>query len=348
MAEQYPSDAALNALSGTADAEQEVLHPAIGESPYYTSFYKMLTRLLLAARRAGDLRVFKDGPLTFGVRAGSFFDGDTLRTFQQADGQALTDNATNYVYVSADGTLHVNTTGFPVPSATPHIRLAAIVTSGGSYDGRPDTEGGDVADCRGAAMFAPASGLSADLVDGETITLTEGGLLQVAAPFPGIDESTITLTEGGLLQVPLGAGLTTDISGVAVDAAAIIDDSTITLTEGGLLQVANPYPGPDDVTVGLTAGGLLQVKSVPTSLLSADADVDMGAFGFSLDLDQTHAASIKGDGSGALAVDAFSVIFSNGQSASAIFLGLPVGDPEEADQLYEDPSTHAVMVSQGS
>ena len=59
MTELYPSDATLNALSGTTDAEQEVLFVTTGESPYYTSFYKMLHRLLNVARRAADLRVFK-------------------------------------------------------------------------------------------------------------------------------------------------------------------------------------------------------------------------------------------------------------------------------------------------
>ena len=81
MTEQYPSDADLNALSGTDDSGQEVTYPTIYESPYYTTFYKMLYRLLDVARRAGDLRVYKDGDLTFGVRAGKYFDGDTLGHF---------------------------------------------------------------------------------------------------------------------------------------------------------------------------------------------------------------------------------------------------------------------------
>ena len=58
MNELYPSDAQLNALSGLNDAEQEVLFIATGESPYYTSFYKMLYRMLDVSRRAGDLRVY--------------------------------------------------------------------------------------------------------------------------------------------------------------------------------------------------------------------------------------------------------------------------------------------------
>jgi hypothetical protein len=78
MNELYPSDSQLNALSGLCDAEQEVLYVATGESPYYTSFYKMLYRLLDVARRGGDFRVYKDGDLTFGVRAGRLADGPTV------------------------------------------------------------------------------------------------------------------------------------------------------------------------------------------------------------------------------------------------------------------------------
>lgn len=43
-------------------------------------------------------------------------------------GQAVTDDDTNYVYLKVDGTLVVNTTGFPAEN---HIRLARVVTQDG-------------------------------------------------------------------------------------------------------------------------------------------------------------------------------------------------------------------------
>jgi hypothetical protein len=155
MNELYPSDAELNALSGLGDTEQEVLFIATGESPYYTSFYKMLYRLLDVSRRAGDLRVYKDGSLTFGVRAGRFCDGATVREFTAASGQALTDNAVNSIYITADGTLVVGTNGFPSANITPHISLAAIVTSGGQYTHA------DITDYRGRSMFHTLSAMTA-------------------------------------------------------------------------------------------------------------------------------------------------------------------------------------------
>ena len=178
MAELYPSDAELNALSGTTDGEQEVLYVATGESPYYTSFYKMLQRLLKVSRRAGDLRVCKDGSLTFKVRAGKYLNGDTAVNYAGATAQALTNNQTNYIYLTAAGVLTVNTTGFPVPSATPHIPLAVIVTAAGEYDGRDASEGGDITDYRGRSFLqvcgaAPQLTITAgtEATDARTITI---------------------------------------------------------------------------------------------------------------------------------------------------------------------------------
>jgi len=150
MTELYPTDAQLNDLSGTTDGEQEVLFIPTGESPYYTSFYKMLYRLLDVARRAGDLRVYKDGALTCGVRPGRYLNGDGAVNYAGSTGNALANNDTNYVYLTADGTLTINTTGFPTPSETPHIPLATIVTSAGDYS----INDGDITDYRGRAMLS--------------------------------------------------------------------------------------------------------------------------------------------------------------------------------------------------
>lgn len=152
MTEQSLPDADLNALSGSTDTEQGIPYPAIYESPYYTSFYRMVHRLLEVARRAGDLRVYKDGDLTFGLRAGTFLDGDSLRTVEARQDQPLTDNATNYIYLTVEGTLVTDTAGFPVPSDTPHLQLAVITTTDGNY------AHANIADRRGSALFQPSRG----------------------------------------------------------------------------------------------------------------------------------------------------------------------------------------------
>ena len=154
--ELYPSDGTLNAMHGADDAEQEVRYPDYADeddNPHYTAMYKLIQRLLKVARRAGDCRVFKDGDLTFGVRAGRYFNGDTAVNYSEVLAQALTNNQTNYIYLTAAGVLTVNITGFPVPSVTPHIPLATIVTSAGAYDGRDASEGGDITDYRGRGFL---------------------------------------------------------------------------------------------------------------------------------------------------------------------------------------------------
>jgi hypothetical protein len=181
MSELFPTDATINALSGTNDSEQAVPYPAIYEAPYYTTFYKMVYRLLDVARRAGDLRVYKDGDLTFGVRAGRFTNGDTTVDYAGATAQALTNNATNYIYLTADGTLTVNTTAFPTPSSTPHIPLGTITTDAGSYDHD------DITDLRGRSFLNICAGLDA------------AGMAEAAAFFAGTDLSAAqaeTLTDG--------------------------------------------------------------------------------------------------------------------------------------------------------
>ena len=118
----------------------------------------MLYRLLNVTRRAGDLRVYKDGDITFGVRAGKFLNDDSEVSFSAVSEQTLTDDATNYIYLIADGTLTKNTTGFPVPSVTPHIRLATIVTVDGSYDHD------DITDYRGTSFLSIAGAAAGNLL----------------------------------------------------------------------------------------------------------------------------------------------------------------------------------------
>ncbi len=141
-----------------------MLYVPTGESPYYTSFYKMQLRLLDVARRAGDLRVYKDGALTFGVRAGQFMDGAAARDFAGAAGQSLADDATNYIFLTAAGVLTVNQAGFPSPLDAAHIPLATITVSGGDY------AHGDIVDYRGRAIFGVPSAMTA----GDAGTLVAG------------------------------------------------------------------------------------------------------------------------------------------------------------------------------
>jgi len=131
MAEVYPSDSEL--LNIISDAETGVEYIATGTAPYYLHFRKLLHRLLLATRRANDLRVFDEGGLDIGVKAGKFWNGTSLVNFTGSSGNTLADDmAAIYIYVDLAGNLVADEySGWPDMETTRHVRLAIVTTSGG-------------------------------------------------------------------------------------------------------------------------------------------------------------------------------------------------------------------------
>lgn len=142
MGEVYPSDNTL--LNLQADAESGVEYIPTGAAPYYLHFRKLLYRLLLATHRANDLRVFDEGGLEVGVKAGRFWLGTMLLGYAGSTGNALADDkAAIYLYLTVDGTLVANEyAGFPDMATTPHVRLAIITTSAGDITSIVDCRGG--------------------------------------------------------------------------------------------------------------------------------------------------------------------------------------------------------------
>lgn len=132
MAETDLTDAQAEALQNTKPAANDFRYGKPGRT-YPIIGIQRQQRMLAMAAVSDAGRVFKDGTLTFGVRAMAWLNGDTLVEKAQADAQALTDDTTNYIYYTASGTLTKNTTGFPTPSTTPHIRLATILTASGTF-----------------------------------------------------------------------------------------------------------------------------------------------------------------------------------------------------------------------
>jgi len=143
MAEVYPSDNEL--LNIQSDSETGVDYIATGTAPYYLEFRKLLYRLLLAARRANDLRVYDEGGLDIGVKAGKFWLGTQLINYPGSSGNALADDKSNiYVYLDSSGSLVIDEySSFPDMATTAHIRLATVSTSGGDIDSITDCRAGN-------------------------------------------------------------------------------------------------------------------------------------------------------------------------------------------------------------
>jgi len=167
MAEQFPQDSYLEGLSGATDTQTGVYYPVKGEGlDWYVSFVKCIYRLIRNVSVVSGLRVYKTGDLVCGVKAGWFYDGNTLREVTVDEAVSLTDNATNYLYLLTNGTLTVNTTGFPDPASTNHIRLGTVETSGGTYTDD------DITDWRDRHVFqlaGPISNIADDAVDSDQI-----------------------------------------------------------------------------------------------------------------------------------------------------------------------------------
>jgi hypothetical protein len=188
MGEVYPSDSEL--LNLQAESETGVEYIPTGTAPYYLHFRKLLYRLLLGTRRANDLRVYDEGGLDVGVKAGKFWLGTSLISYEGSTGNTLADNQTNiYLYLDADGTLVTDAySSFPDMATTPHIRLALVTTSGGDITSIIDARVGH--NCivpHGAGGIRKAS--EAHVAD-DTLTASESGSVHSNLGATG----TVTLT----------------------------------------------------------------------------------------------------------------------------------------------------------
>jgi len=156
MSETYPSDNDL--LNLLSEAETGVEYIPTGTAPYYLHFRKLLHRLMLACRRGNDLRVFDEGGLSIGIKAGKYWVGNTLVTYAGSSANSLADDTMVYIYLDASGTLVTNEyTSWPDMSMVKHVRLAVVTTLNGDIASIVDAR-----DHHSIAM--PGGGGSASLV----------------------------------------------------------------------------------------------------------------------------------------------------------------------------------------
>ena len=181
MAEVYPSDNEL--LNIQSDGETGVEYIATGTAPYHLEFRKLLYRLLLATRRANDLRVYDEGGLDIGIKAGKFWLDTELMSYAGSSGNTLADDKQNiYVYLNSSASLITNEySSFPDMAAMPHIRLAIVSTSGGDID--------SITDCRTAHNIVVPYGA--------------GGVKKTIEAHTSDD--TLTTAESGSVHSNLGA-----------------------------------------------------------------------------------------------------------------------------------------------
>ena len=189
MTEVYPNDNDL--LNLLADSETGVEYIPTGTAPYYLHFRKLLYRLLRSCVRGNDLRLYDEGGLEVGVKAGKYWVGDDLVEFGGASGQVLADDKEAiYVYLNSSGTLVLNSySGWPDMAGVRHVRLAIVSTCGGDI-----TSIVDARDHHSVAMPAGGASTQTMTIESHTAndTLTEGESGSVHTNSGA--ESTVTLT----------------------------------------------------------------------------------------------------------------------------------------------------------
>ena len=230
------SAGAADALSGTADSNTGAIYNTIAQAEYYTAAYQKEAIWNRILSLPNELRVVKDGTLTFGVFAGKFADGFTVRSYAGSTGNALTDAATNYIYLTADGTLTINTTGFPANDN--HVPLAMILTASGAFAAT------DITDYRGRAVVA-AFGASGN-VEASTagsgspnvLTANESGKILTNEGATARNYHTLPTAVAGLtfqfvvqdsdgMRIAANTGDTIRVAGSASGSAGYIQNATI-------------------------------------------------------------------------------------------------------------------------
>lgn len=125
MTERYPDDATLLALS--RDEATGVEYIPTGLSPYHVAFRRLLQRTLLSLQRANDLRVFRDGDLSVGVRAGRCVIRNTPHHFPGVASLPIDPDSETFLWLDHEGELQSDGDGLPTDRSA--FLPLAVVTS---------------------------------------------------------------------------------------------------------------------------------------------------------------------------------------------------------------------------
>jgi len=175
MSERYPDDVTL--LSLVEDSVTGVEYIPTGRGPYFLEFRKLVQRALLSMGRANDLRVYQEGDLAVGVRAGRFFIRNAAVEFFGASGVSIASNATTSLWIDAVGTLQTSTTGLPA-DRTGFVPLAEVVAGTSTIASIADLRGEaflQIADLASMGVTASASEMNQSL-SGISLTVDSDAL----------------------------------------------------------------------------------------------------------------------------------------------------------------------------
>ncbi len=187
--EQYEANSFYDNLAGTEDSGTGIPYMPASAGPNSSPSVGVHRRRrdnrlfnILTALREG--MVVKEASLEIGIWSINYLFMGTLKAYNGATGESVTDDATNYLYINSSNTLVINTTGFP--STNDHLPLAEVVCADGSIS--------SITDRRDRVIFA----VGADITGTEADTLTDGSnadSLHVHTLDSGVSDVTATASE---------------------------------------------------------------------------------------------------------------------------------------------------------
>ena len=298
MPEIYPDDTTLMAQS--ADVATGVEYIPIGTSPYFLEHRRMMHRLLRAAERANDLRVYDAGGLMIGVRGGRCFVGDQPREIVAVDTIELSAQTTSHVYIDLTGQVQISISGLPADRST-FIALAEVLTGSDAVASITDLRGESFLQAQSAALAGITAstdeintaldGVSQNVTAANFSTLTDGSASNASNLHHHLETS---------LQVDGEAAVTISNTSSHANATVVLDfnlpavlpDATHLLVNratGFLTQrhlgetytllgssaMSWAYPGPLNANVPETLLGAIPISGeVSAVILSAGGNIE--------------------------------------------------------------------------
>ncbi|QDU72809.1 hypothetical protein [Mucisphaera calidilacus] len=185
MSEWSPEDRVL--LAQVEDAATGVPYIETGRSPYYAEFRRMVERLARVAERGNDLRVYRDGLLSVGVRGGRCRVAGACHEVASVAGMAVVGHGLTRVWVDASGEVRVSVDAFPEDRSA-HLRLAEVFAEEGAVVSITDLRG----ETQLQSVDASVLGLTATVAELDRV---------VAGVDAGVTSSALGVLCGGPMSV---------------------------------------------------------------------------------------------------------------------------------------------------
>lgn len=326
MQPKSPTETALTNLSVGVYGNSGLPFFKYQESPHYLNaiFRNYFTDQVLMP--LVSFRVFQkstDTALQVSVMGGRVPYGDTKVVYAGTDDPFdLTDDATNYFYLTTDGEVAQNTTGFPIPSVTSHMEMAEVLTASGAIV--------SIIDRRDTAIFSFDGAASSSLnnMDWQDSVLSEIEFTAAEPSAPTVGDRYINTATGD------SSGTTQAVTANYIYQWNGTSWTETVLTEGAWFTVEDTndikyYTGSALTTIG-TAALLNEAQAffAATNMTGAQANTLIGG-GSAIGLHHHNNMTTVTAATYSIAADDVSILADSTSNNNAITLPDPASGPRQ-------------------